>query len=142
MKLPFDIKNVTPMVVEETHRGRETWDIFSRLLRDRIIFLGGEIYDGLANVIIAQLLFLESEDPEKDIHIYINSPGGSVSAGLAVYDTLQYIRCPVTTICIGQAFSMAALLMASGTKGQRYSLPHSRMLLHQPLGGFLLRTVP
>lgn len=136
MNPPFDIKNVTPMVVEETHRGRETWDIFSRLLKDRIIFLGGEIYDGLANVIIAQLLFLESEDPEKDIHIYINSPGGSVSAGLAIYDTLQYIRCPITTICIGQAFSMAALLMASGTKGQRYSLPHSRMLLHQPLGGF------
>ena len=125
-----------PTVIEQTHRGEREWGIFSRLLKDRIIFLGSEIHDTLANVIIAQFLFLESEDPDKDIHLYINSPGGSVNAGLAIYDTMQYIRCPVSTICIGQAASMAALLMAAGTRGKRYSLPHSRMLLHQPLGGF------
>lgn len=125
-----------PTVIETTHRGEREWSIFSRLLKDRIIFLGFPIEDQIANVIIAQLLFLESEDPEKDISIYINSPGGSVTAGLAIYDTMQYIRCPITTICIGQAASMAAVLLAAGDKGRRYSLPHSRMLLHQPLGGF------
>jgi ATP-dependent Clp protease protease subunit len=125
-----------PTVIEQTHRGEREWGIFSRLLKDRIIFLGSELSDTLANVIIAQLLFLESEDPEKEIHLYINSPGGGVNAGLAIYDTMQYIRCPVSTICIGQAASMAAVLMAAGAKGKRFSLPHSRMLLHQPLGGF------
>jgi ATP-dependent Clp protease protease subunit len=134
----MSIKNSiwVPTVIEQTHRGEREWGIFSRLLKDRIIFLGSEISDTLANVIIAQLLFLESEDPEKEIHLYINSPGGGVNAGLAIYDTMQYIRCPVSTICIGQAASMAAVLMAAGTKGKRFSLPHSRMLLHQPLGGF------
>ncbi len=125
-----------PTVIEQTHRGEREWGIFSRLLKDRIIFLGSDINDTLANIVIAQLLFLESEDPEKGIHLYINSPGGSVNAGLAIYDTMQYIRCPLSTICIGQAASMAAVLLAAGTKGKRYSLPHSRMLLHQPLGGF------
>ena len=134
----MSIKNSiwVPTVIEQTHRGEREWGIFSRLLKDRIIFLGSEISDTLANVIIAQLLFLESEDPEKEIHLYINSPGGGVNAGLAIYDTMQYIRCPISTICIGQAASMAAVLMAAGTKGKRFSLPHSRMLLHQPLGGF------
>ncbi len=125
-----------PTVIEQTHRGEREWGIFSRLLKDRIIFLGFPIEDTVANVIIAQLLFLESEDPEKPISLYINSPGGAVTAGLAIYDTMQYIRCPITTICIGQAASMAAVLLAAGTKGQRYALPHARMLLHQPLGGF------
>ena len=125
-----------PTVIEQTHRGEREWSIFSRLLKDRIIFLGFPIEDSLANVIIAQLLFLESEEPEKDISIYINSPGGSVTAGLAIYDTMQYIRSPITTLCVGQASSMAALLLAAGTPGRRCALPHSRMLLHQPLGGF------
>jgi len=125
-----------PTVIEQTHRGEREWGIFSRLLKDRIIFLGSDINDTLANIVIAQLLFLESEDPEKRIHLYINSPNGSVNANLAIYDTMQYIRCPLSTICIGQAASMAAVLLAAGTKGKRYSLPHSRMLLHQPLGGF------
>ena len=125
-----------PTVIEQTHRGEREWGIFSRLLKDRIIFLGFPIEDQLANVIIAQLLFLESEDSEKDISIYINSPGGSVSAGLAIYDTMQYVRCPITTLCVGQASSMAALLLAAGDKGNRYALPHSRVLIHQPLGGF------
>jgi len=125
-----------PTVIEQTHRGEREWGIFSRLLKDRIIFLGFPIEDQLANVIIAQLLFLESEDSEKDISVYINSPGGSVSAGLAIYDTMQYVRCPITTLCVGQASSMAALLLAAGDKGSRYALPHSRMLIHQPLGGF------
>jgi len=125
-----------PTVIEQTHRGEREWGIFSRLLKDRIIFLGFPIEDQLANVIIAQLLFLESEDSEKDVSIYINSPGGSVSAGLAIYDTMQYIRCPITTLCVGQASSMAALLLAAGDKGNRYALPHSRVLIHQPLGGF------
>jgi ATP-dependent Clp protease protease subunit len=125
-----------PTVIEQTHRGEREWSIFSRLLKDRIIFLGFPIEDSLANVIIAQLLFLESEEPEKDISIYINSPGGSVTAGLAIYDTMQYIRSPITTLCVGQASSMAALLLAAGTHGRRCALPHSRMLLHQPLGGF------
>ncbi|MCA9522443.1 MAG: ATP-dependent Clp endopeptidase proteolytic subunit ClpP [Myxococcales bacterium] len=124
-----------PTVIEQTHRGEREWGIFSRLLKERIIFLGGTIEDQLANVLIAQLLFLESEDPDKDIFLYINSPGGSVTAGLAIYDTMQYIRCRISTICIGQASSMGALLLAAGTKGRRFSLPHSRMLLHQVLGG-------
>lgn len=133
----IDIQNITiPTVIETTHRGEQQWDLFSRLLKDRIIFLGSPINDTVANVIIGQLLFLESDDPEKEVHLYINSPGGSVNAGLAIYDTMQYIRCPVSTICVGQAASMAALLAAAGAKGQRYSLPHARMLLHQPLGGF------
>ena len=125
-----------PTVIEQTHRGEREWGIFSRLLKDRIIFLGFPIEDAVANVVIAQLLFLESEDPEKDISLYINSPGGSVTAGLAIYDTMQYIRCPVNTICIGEAASMAALLLAAGDEGRRHALPHSRMLLHQPFGGF------
>lgn len=122
-----------PNVIEQTHRGERAWDIFSRLLKDRIIFLGSSIGDMVANSIIAQLLFLESENPEKDIQIYINSPGGSVTAGMAIYDTIQHVRCPVSTICIGQAASMGAVLLASGTKGKRYSLSNSRILIHQPL---------
>ncbi|MHB8708923.1 MAG: ATP-dependent Clp endopeptidase proteolytic subunit ClpP [Desulfuromonadales bacterium] len=125
-----------PMVVEQTGRGERAYDIYSRLLKDRIIFLGGGIDDYLANLIIAQLLFLESEDPEKDIHIYINSPGGLVTAGLAIYDTIQYLKTPVSTICVGQAASMGAVLLAAGTKGKRFALPHARIMIHQPLGGF------
>ena len=125
-----------PTVIEQTHRGERGWDIFSRLLKDRIIFLGDEIDDEFASVIIAQLLFLESEEPEKDIMVYINSPGGHVTAGLAIYDTMQYVRCPVATICMGQAASMGAFLLAAGAKGKRFALPHSRILIHQPLGGF------
>jgi len=125
-----------PTVIEQTPRGEREWSIFSRLLKDRIIFIGTQIDDVVANVVIAQLLFLESEDPEKDVSLYINSPGGSVMAGLAIYDTMQYIKCPITTLCVGQAFSMAAILLAAGSHGKRYALPHSRMLLHQPLGGF------
>jgi len=124
-----------PHVIEQTHRGERPWDIFSRLLKDRIIFLGSVINDMVANTVIAQLLFLESEDPEKEIMLYLNSPGGSVTAGLAIYDTMQYVRCPVATICIGQAASMAAVLLASGEPGRRLSLPNSRVLIHQPLGG-------
>ena len=124
-----------PQVVEQTHRGERSWDIFSRLLKDRIVFLGTPINDDVANVIIAQLLFLESEDPDKEIMLYINSPGGSVTSGLAIYDTMQYVRCPVSTMCLGQAASMGALLLASGVKGRRYALPNSRILIHQPLGG-------
>jgi ATP-dependent Clp protease protease subunit len=127
---------IIPTVIEQTHRGERGWDIFSRLLKDRIIFLGTPINDDVANVIIAQLLFLESEEPEKDIMLYINSPGGHVTAGLAIYDTMQYVRCDVATICMGQAASMGAFLLASGTKGKRYSLPHARVMIHQPLGGF------
>ncbi len=127
---------LVPTVVEQTHRGERGWDIFSRLLKDRIIFLGSAINDEVANVIIAQLLFLESEDPEKDIMIYINSPGGHVTAGLAIFDTLRYVRCDVSTICMGQASSMGAFLLAAGTKGKRYALPNSRVMIHQPLGGF------
>lgn len=122
-----------PYVVEQTHRGERGWDIFSRLLKDRIVFLGTPVTDEIANSIIAQLLFLESEDPEKGIDLYINSPGGSVTAGLAIYDTMQYIRPDVSTICLGQAASMGALLLSSGIKGKRYALPHSRILIHQPL---------
>jgi ATP-dependent Clp protease protease subunit len=125
-----------PMVVEQTGRGERAFDIYSRLLKDRIIFLGGEIDDHLANLIIAQLLFLESEDPDKDIHLYINSPGGVVTAGLAIYDTMQYLKTPVSTICVGQASSMGAVLLAAGRQGKRFALPHARIMIHQPLGGF------
>jgi ATP-dependent Clp protease protease subunit len=126
---------IYPHVVETTHRGERTWDIFSRLLKDRIVFLGSAVDDDVANIIIAQFLFLESEDPDKDIQLYINSPGGVVTAGLAIFDTMQYVRCPVSTLCLGQAASMAAVLLAAGKKGQRYVLPHSRIMIHQPLGG-------
>ncbi len=126
-----------PRVVEETHRGERGWDIFSRLLKDRIVFLGQGVDDMIANSIIAQLLFLESEDPDKEISLYINSPGGSVTAGLAIYDTMQYIQAPVTTICLGQAASMGAVLLAAGEPGHRYALPNSRILIHQPMMGGL-----
>jgi len=125
-----------PIVVEQTNRGERAYDIYSRLLKDRIIFIGGVIDDNLANLVIAQMLFLESEDPEKDIQLYINSPGGLVTSGLAIYDTMQYVKPPVSTLCLGQAASMAAVLLAAGTKGKRFALPHSRILLHQPMGGF------
>ncbi|MGE5509293.1 MAG: ATP-dependent Clp endopeptidase proteolytic subunit ClpP [Chitinophagales bacterium] len=124
------------MVVEQTNRGERAYDIFSRLLKDRIVFLGGPIEDHIANLAIAQMIFLEGEDPEKDIFLYINSPGGDIYAGLAIYDTMQYIRCDVSTICVGMAASMAAVLLAAGTKGKRYALPNSRIMIHQPLGGF------
>ena len=126
-----------PNVVEQTHRGERGWDIFSRLLKDRIIFLGTPVNDAVANAIIAQLLFLESVDPEKEIHLYINSPGGSVTAGLAIYDTMQFIRCPISTICLGQAASMGAVILSAGSPGKRLSLPNSRILIHQPLMGGL-----
>ncbi len=125
-----------PFVVENTHRGESRWDLFSRLLKDRIVFLGDEVDDDIANAIIAQLLFLESEDPDKEVTLYINSPGGVITAGLAIYDTMQYIRCPVATICLGQASSMAAWLLAAGSPGLRRALPHSKVMIHQPLGGF------
>lgn len=124
-----------PMVIEQSNRGERAYDIYSRLLKDRIIFMGEQVNDGMANTIIAQMLFLESEDPDKDINLYINSPGGSVTAGLAIYDTMQYIKPDVATICMGQTTSMAALLLACGAKGKRYALPHSRIMIHQPLGG-------
>lgn len=124
-----------PMVVEQTGRGERSYDIYSRLLKERIIFLGGEVDDTVADLVMAQLIFLEYEDPEKDITLYVNSPGGVVSAGLAIYDTIQYIKPDVSTICIGQAASMGAVLLAAGTKGKRYALPHARVMLHQPLGG-------
>jgi len=124
-----------PVVVEQSNRGERAYDIYSRLLKDRIIFIGEQVDDGMANTIIAQILFLESEDQDKDINIYVNSPGGSVSAGLAIYDTMQYIKPEVTTICMGQAASMGALLLAAGAKGKRYSLPNARIMIHQPLGG-------
>jgi len=126
---------LVPIVVEQTNRGERAYDIYSRLLKDRIIFIGGPIDDYVANLIIAQLLFLEAEDPEKDIHLYINSPGGVVTAGMAIYDTMQYVRSPVSTICLGQAASMGSLLLAAGTKGKRYALPYARIMIHQPLGG-------
>ncbi|APT73965.1 Clp protease [Thermosipho melanesiensis] len=129
------IDQYVPMVVENTGRYERAYDIYSRLLKDRIVFLGSAIDDHVANLIVAQLLFLEAEDPDKDIQLYINSPGGSVSAGLAIYDTMQYVKCDVTTICIGQAASMGAVLLAGGTKGKRFSLPNSRIMIHQPLGG-------
>ncbi len=125
-----------PMVIEQTARGERAYDIYSRLLKDRIIFLGTAMNDEIANLIIAQLLFLESEEPDKDINFYINSPGGLVTAGLAVYDTMQYIKPDITTVCVGQAASMGAVLLAAGSKGKRYSLPNSRILIHQPMGGF------
>lgn len=128
--------NYIPYVIEQTGRGERSYDIYSRLLKERIIFLGSEVNDVVANVIIAQFLFLESEDPEKDVFLYINSPGGSVTAGMAIYDTMQYIRPDVATVCVGQAASMGALLLAGGKKGKRSSLPHSRIMIHQPLGGF------
>lgn len=126
---------IMPYVVETTHRGERSWDIFSRLLKDRIVFLGSEVVDDVANIIIAQMLFLESEDPEKDITLYINSPGGVISAGLAIYDTMQHVKCPVATVCVGQAASMAAVLLAAGTRGRRLALPNSRVMIHQPMGG-------
>ncbi len=126
---------LVPMVVEQTARGERAYDIFSRLLKDNIIFIGTPIDDGVANLIIAQLLFLEAEDPEKDVHLYINSPGGSVTAGMAIYDTMQLIKPDIQTICVGQAASMAAILLAAGTKGKRCALPNARILIHQPLGG-------
>jgi ATP-dependent Clp protease, protease subunit len=128
--------NFIPIVVEQTGRGERAYDIFSRLLKDRIVFLGSVVTDEVANLIAAQLLFLESEDPERDIFFYINSPGGSVTAGLAIYDTMQYIRPQISTVCVGQAASMGAVLLAAGSKGKRFALPHSRIMIHQPLGGF------
>jgi ATP-dependent Clp protease protease subunit len=125
-----------PIVIEQDGRGERAFDIYSRLLRDRIVFLGVAIDDNVANLVVAQLLYLESEDPDKEIHFYINSPGGLVSAGLAIYDTMQYIKSPVSTYCMGQAASMAAILLAAGQKGKRYALPHARILIHQPMGGF------
>lgn len=127
--------NLVPIVVEQTNRGERAYDIYSRLLKDRIIFIGGQIDDYMANLVIAQLLFLEAEEPEKDIHIYINSPGGVVTAGMAIYDTMQYVRPAVSTICLGQAASMGALLLAAGTKGKRYALPYARIMIHQIMGG-------
>jgi ATP-dependent Clp protease protease subunit len=124
-----------PYVLEQTHRGERTYDLYSRLLKDRIVFIGTPIDDDLANIVVAQFLFLESEDPDKDIMLYINSPGGSVTAGLAIYDTMQYVRPPVSTICCGQAASMSAVLLAAGAPGKRFSLPHSRIMIHQPHGG-------
>ena len=124
-----------PIVVEQSSRGERAYDIYSRLLKDRIIIMGEEVLDAMANTVIAQMLFLESEDPDKDINMYVNSPGGSVTAGMAIYDTMQYIKPDVATICMGQATSMAALLLAAGTEGKRYALPHSRIMIHQPLGG-------
>ncbi len=129
-------QGLIPMVVEQSARGERAYDIYSRLLKERVIFIVGAIEDHMANVIVAQLLFLESENPDKDIHLYINSPGGSVTAGLAIYDTMQFVRPHVSTMCIGQAASMGALLLASGEHGKRYSLPHSRTMIHQPLGGY------
>jgi ATP-dependent Clp protease, protease subunit len=127
--------SLVPIVVERSNRGERAYDIFSRLLKDRIIFLGDPIEDHIANLVIAQLLFLAAEDPEKDVNLYINSPGGVVTAGLAIYDTMQYLKCPVSTICIGQASSMGALLLAAGSKGKRFALPNARIMIHQPLGG-------
>jgi ATP-dependent Clp protease protease subunit len=128
--------NLVPMVVEQTARGERAYDIYSRLLKERVIFIVGPVEDYMANLVVAQLLFLESENPEKDVALYINSPGGIVSAGLAIYDTMQFIRPDVSTICVGQAASMGAVLLAGGTKGKRFCLPHSRVMIHQPLGGF------
>lgn len=128
--------SIVPIVIEQTGRTERVYDIYSRLLKDRIIFIGTAIDDNVANVVIAQLLFLQTEDPDKDIHIYINSPGGVVSAGLAIYDTMQYVKPDIATYCIGQAASMGALLLTAGTKGKRFALPHSRIMIHQPIGGF------
>jgi ATP-dependent Clp protease protease subunit len=128
--------NLVPMVVEQTSRGERSYDIYSRLLKERVIFIVGPIEDHMANLVVAQLLFLESENPDKDISVYINSPGGSVTAGLSIYDTMQFIKPDISTLCIGQAASMGAVLLAAGANGKRYSLPHSRVMIHQPLGGF------
>ncbi len=128
--------NLVPIVVEQSARGERSYDIYSRLLKERVVFLCGPVEDLVANVVVAQMLFLESENPDKDIHLYINSPGGTVSSGLAIYDTMQFIKPDVSTLCIGQAASMGALLLAGGAKGKRYCLPHSRVMIHQPLGGF------
>jgi ATP-dependent Clp protease protease subunit len=128
--------NLVPMVVEQTARGERAYDIYSRLLKDRLIFIVGPVDDYMANIVVAQMLFLESENPDKDISLYINSPGGVVTSGLAIYDTMQFVKCDVSTICIGQAASMGAVLLAGGTKGKRFGLPHARMMIHQPLGGF------
>jgi len=128
--------NLIPMVVEQTSRGERSYDIYSRLLKERVVFIVGPIEDQVANVVVAQLLFLESENPDKDIHLYINSPGGSVSAGLSIYDTMQFVRPDISTICVGQAASMGAFLLSGGAKGKRFCLPHSRMMIHQPLAGF------
>ena len=130
------VAQLVPMVVEQTSRGERAYDIYSRLLKERVIFVVGQVEDHMANLIVAQLLFLESENPDKDIHLYINSPGGSVTAGLSIYDTMQFIKPDVSTMCIGQAASMGAVLLAGGAKGKRYGLPHSRTMIHQPLGGF------
>lgn len=129
------MSTLVPMVVEQTARGERSYDIYSRLLKERVIFVVGQVEDYMANLVVAQLLFLESENPDKDIHLYINSPGGSVTAGLSIYDTMQFIKPDVSTMCIGQAASMGALLLAGGTKGKRFALPHSRMMIHQPSGG-------
>jgi ATP-dependent Clp protease protease subunit len=136
MTTPRTVASLIPTVVEQTHRGERGWDVFSRLLKDRIIFLGSEIEDDLASVVIAQLLFLESEDPDKDVMMYVNSPGGDVSAGLAIYDTMQGVRCPIATFCVGQAASMASLLLTAGAKGKRTALPNARIMIHQLLAGF------
>ncbi|MEE4166457.1 MAG: ATP-dependent Clp protease proteolytic subunit, partial [Desulfocapsaceae bacterium] len=128
--------NLVPMVVEQSPRGERAYDIYSRLLKERIIFLGSAVNDDVANVIIAQLLFLEAEDPDKDVTFYINSPGGSVTSGLAIYDTMQFVKCDIATLCMGQAASMGALLLAAGADGKRYALPNSRIMIHQPMGGF------
>ena len=130
------VSQLVPIVVEQTARGERSYDIYSRLLKERVIFMVGAVEDHMANLVVAQLLFLESENPDKDIHLYINSPGGSVTAGLSIYDTMQFIKPDVSTMCIGQAASMGALLLTGGAKGKRYCLPHSRMMIHQPLGGF------
>ena len=129
------MSNLVPMVVEQTGRGARAYDIYSRLLKDRIVFLGHEVNDDVANLVTAQLLFLESEDPDKEISLYINSPGGVITAGMAIYDTMQFIKPPISTLCLGQAASMAAVLLCAGQKGRRYALPHSRIVIHQPLGG-------
>ncbi len=128
--------NLVPMVVEQTARGERAYDIYSRLLKENVVFIVGPVEDYMANLVVAQLLFLESENPDKDIHLYINSPGGSVTAGLSIYDTMQFVNCDVSTICVGQAASMGALLLAGGTKGKRFALPHSRVMVHQPSAGF------
>src|SRR5437773_635491 len=133
---PLTTRNYVPMVIEQSGRGERAYDIFSRLLKERIIFIGDAVEDTMANLIIAQLLFLESEDPERDIYLYVNSPGGVVTAGLAIYDTMQYLKAPVSTICVGQAASMGAVLLAAGAKGKRYALPNSRIMIHQGSGGF------
>ncbi|MCL6477773.1 MAG: ATP-dependent Clp endopeptidase proteolytic subunit ClpP [Peptococcaceae bacterium] len=127
---------MVPIVIEQTNRGERAYDIYSRLLKDRIVLIGGPIEDHMANLVVAQLLFLEAEDPEKDIQMYINSPGGVITAGMAIYDTMRYVKCPVSTICVGQASSMGAFLLSAGTKGKRYALPYARIMIHQPAGGF------